>query len=271
LALYSNTLEIIRKYLASTVGDLNYGQAGTTGATTQKIYAPFLWKANDYYNNNQYEVYVYAGTNIGVTKRVTDWVLSTYLATVHSVYDNACDATSYLEMSRIFTEDDKRKAINLAIESIAGKYLVDLKDETTITLVADTYEYALPTSFLYLTKVTTEKVAAGGVFDASDAIDSRDWSIIKSYPPKLKLHEDHYSISAGKDLRLEGQGTQAIVDDDTDVIVIPPDWLVQKAITFLPQSKIQSNKLDATYRQALLLSASEPMVAPDPRTQRIIE
>ncbi len=180
MALYSNTLATIRHYLSNSMSDLIYGNAGTTGATTTKIYAPFLWQADDYYNNHKYEAYVYAGTNIGVTKRVTDWVLSTFLLTIHSVYAAACDATSYVELHRIFTEDDYRKAINLAIESLAGKYLVDIKDETTIRLTSTTdnlsnivftYEYALPTSMLYLGNVVIEEALAGvkltGTVDAA--------------------------------------------------------------------------------------------------------
>jgi len=272
MALFSNSLAVIRHYLSGACGDLLFGQCGTTGATTQIIHAPFLWQPTDYYNDHKYEVYVYAGTNIGVTKRVTDWTLSTtHLLTVHSVYDAACDATSYVELHRIFSEDDYRKAINLAIESLAGKYLVDIIDDTTITLVADTYEYALPTSMLYLTKVTTEHDVAGDIFYDTDVVDTRDWSIIKAYPPYLKLRYGYYSITAGKDLRLEGQGTQPIVDDDTDVIYLPPDWLVAKAITMLPSNKIQSNQLDEVYRRALITSAREPRVYPNPRAQHIVE
>jgi len=72
-------------------------------------------------------------------------------------------------------------------------------------------------------------------------------------------------------LRLEGQGTQPIVDSDSDIIYLPPDWVVQKAITFLPQSKIQSNKLDNVFRQALIMSAREPRYAPNPSAKRIME
>ena len=270
MSLFSNTLAVIRQYLSSAVGDLLYGVCGTTGATTTKIYASFLSKADNFYSDNYYEVYVYAGTNIGVTKRVTGWDLATYLLTVHSAYSAACDATSYIELHHIFTENELRKAINLAIESIAGNYLVEIKDES-IVLVADTYEYALPLSMLYLHRVITEKTADGGVFDADDEIDPRSYTIIKSYPPKLKLHEDYYSITAGKDLRLEGSGAQPTVDDDTDVIYLPPDWLVQKAITFLPQNKIQSGKLDNTYRQALVISSREPRAWANPKAKRIVE
>lgn len=259
---------MLRHYLSNSVGDLIYGQAGVTGATTQKIYAPFLWQANDYYNNNFYEVYVYAGTNIGVTKRVTDWDLATYLLTVHSVYAAACDVTSYVELHHIFSEDDYRKAINLVIESLSDKYLIDKIDETT-TLVAATYEYTLPAGMLYVHKVTTENTADTGKFYDSNEIDSRDWDIIS--PRTLKLRYGSYGITAGKDLRIEGQGRQDKLTSDTDVCYLPPDWIVQKAITFLPQNKIQGNDLDATYRQAMIFSAREPRNHPNPRGRRVID
>ena len=249
------------------------GNCGTTGATTTKIYAPFLYQPNDYYKDHKFNVYVYAGTNIGVDKRITDWDLSTYLLTVHSAYAAACNATSYIELHKIFLVDELNKAINLAIESIAGKYLIDIKDETTV-LVADTYEYALPLSMLYIYRVITEKTTAGGVFDVSDEVDPREWSIIKSYPPKLKLHEDYYSITAGKDLRLEGQGTQPIVDDDTDIIYLPTDWVVAEAILNLPQNKIQSNELAGTYAQARLDAEYHRRTSgnfPHPRARSIVE
>jgi len=252
------------------MGDNVFGQCGVTGADTTHIYASFLHQANDYYNNNNYNVYVYKGTNIGVEKRVTDWVLADFLLTVHSAYAAACDATSYIELHHIFTEDEYRKAINLAIESLARKYLVDIKDES-ITLVASTYEYALSLSMLGIIRIITEKTAASDQFPAWAEIDPRNWDIIRSYPPKLKLHEGYYSVSAGKDLRIEGYGSQPIVDDDTDVIYLPPDWLVQKAITFLPQNKIQSGKLDEVYRRAILTTAREPVSKIDPRVRWVIE
>jgi hypothetical protein len=252
------------------VGDLEYGQCGTTDATTTKIHATFLHKADDYYNNHGYEAYVYAGTNIGEAALVKDWVNSSQLLEIFETLDAACDATSYVEIHRIFREHEYRKAINLAIESIAGNYLIEIIDDTT-TLVADTYEYALPLSMLYLYRVTTEHEVDGDAFYESDVIDPRDWSIIKAYPPYLKLDKDLYYITADKDLRLEGQAAQDIVDDDTDVINLPPDWLIQKAITFLPMNKIQSNNLDNTYRQALILSAKVPHAGSDPKAQRIVE
>ncbi len=265
----SNTLQVIRHYLSNSVGDLTYGNAGTTGATTTLIYAPFLWQADDYYNNHKYEAYVYLGTNIGVTKRVTDWVLSTFLLTVHSAYDNACDATSFVELHRIFTEDDYRKAINLAIGSLAnGTFVID-KTDATITLVADVYEYTVPAGFSHIHRITTEKTAGTGLFQERAVIDNRDWRLIS--PRKIKFHESHYGVTAGKDLRIEGQGKQEKLTSDASVCYIPMDWLVQKAITFLPMNKIQNNSLLDTYKAAIALSQKEPRRWPHHFAQRVVE
>jgi len=270
MALFSNVLSVVRQYLSAAVGDLIMGTAGSGTSTT--LVSTMLRQADDYYNNFKYRCYIYEGTNIGEEREVSDWTLTSpaNTLTLAPAYTAAIDNTSKYELHHIFTEAELRKAINLAIESLAGKYLVDLKDETT-ALVADTYEYALPTSFLYLYRVITEKTADGGVFPDSYEIDPRNWSIIKSYPPKLKLHESYYSVSADKKLRFEGHGTQPIVSADTNVIYLPPDWLVQKAITFLPQNKIQSAQLDNTYRQALAISSVMPRSYPDPRSRRVVE
>ena len=274
MALFSNTLPILRQALASAVGDLDYGQCGVTGATTTKIYAPFLWKADDYYNDHNYEVYVYAGTNIGVTKRITDWVLSTFLATVHSAYDAACDATSYIELSRIFTEEDKRKALNRVVEFMADKYMLDVVNVAT-TLSTNTYEYAMPTSipFEYVHRITRETTAAGGVF-ADVNIINPDWykfivvgtaSFVKFDEIKYKLPSAHNS----KDLRLEGQKRQLTLSSDTVTCYLPFDWMIQKAITYLPLDKIESNKLDKTLAAALSFVENVPLRGVYPNSKKV--
>lgn len=278
MALFSNTTAVIRHYLSSAVGDLVSGVCSTTGATTAIINAPFLYKPNDYYNNLHYEVYVYAGTNLGEARWVKDWTLTGNLLEIETpVYDNACDATSYIELHKIFTAAEYLKAINLGIESMAGNYLIDIKDETTITLSEDTYEYALPLSMLYLYRVIEEEEATGGEFWDSDEIDPRDYSIIKSYAPKLKLNKSYYSVGSGrdgKDLRLEGQGTQPIVDDDADVIYLPPNWLVAEAILRLPRNKIESNKLDDVFKHAEMDAIWYRLHArnwPHPKAKQVVE
>lgn len=272
MALYSNTLASIRQFLSSAVGDLIYGTADSGTANT--LVHSMLIKPNDYYNDHKYRGYIYSGPSIGEEREVTDSVLANTELTFTPVFTNAITNNSSYELHHIFYSDEYLKAINLAIENMADKYFVDIKDESTITLSADTYEYALPTSMLYLYRVITEKEAGGGIFRESDIIDPRAYSIIRSYPPKLKLCEGFYKITAGKDLRLEGQGAQPTVDDDTDIIYLPTDWLIAEAILNLPQSKIQSNKLSGVYQQAredVNFYRRTARNYPDPRAQRVVE
>ena len=116
-----------------------------------------------------------------------------------------------------------------------------------------------------------DETAGGGRFLTQDAIDTRNWDVIPSYAPKLKLNENTYSVNEDLYLRIEGQGSQDVVSADTDLIYLPPDWLVQKAITYLPQNKIQANHLDEVYRRALLISTREPHNPPNPFSKQVTE
>jgi len=228
-----------------------------------------LRKGDGYYNEHHYRCYIYGGTNIGEEREVSDWTLTSPAATLtfDPAFTTAIDVTSQYELHYIFTEDEYRKAINMAINALAGKYLI-AKTNASITLVDDIYEYTLPDGFEFIDRIITEDEEDSGIFYADDVIDSRDWGLIS--PRKLKLHESRYSITEDKDLKIEGQGRQETVNADSDVIYLPPDWLVAKAITMLPKNKIMSNKLDATYHQALLDASKEPSSWPNPTAQRVI-
>ena len=266
MSLYSNTLAVTRQYVSAAVGDLIL----STPSSASSVIAldTKLRKGDDYYNEHHYRGYCYEGTAIGQEREVSDFS-AVGTVTFAPAFSPALTTGDELEFHHIFTEDEYRKSINLSIDSLKdGKYLIDLSDET-IPLVADTYEYTLPTTMRYVHRIITEETAGGSVFNEADEIDPRDWRLISSR--KVKLDEDRYSVSAGKYLRIEGQSAQATVGSDTAIIALPSDWLVQKAITFLPKNKIESNKLDDTYRQALVLSAKEPRAWPNPRGRRVLE
>ena len=176
MALFSNTEKVLRQRLSRMVNDcvLATASAGTTATATLATTNPpqFLVKGDDYFNKGEYEVYAYSGTNIGVTAVADDWVKSTTVLTVKPTAASAYDTTSLLELHRVFYVVELRDAINQAIELYARKYLVDLDNTTTITLVetarndnADsyiyTYEYTLPTDALYIWRVTTEGSESG--------------------------------------------------------------------------------------------------------------
>uniref|UniRef100_A0A6M3KVG3 Uncharacterized protein n=1 Tax=viral metagenome TaxID=1070528 RepID=A0A6M3KVG3_9ZZZZ len=266
-----NSLAVVRQNLSGAVGDLIMGQANSGTSTT--LVDTMLRKPDDYYNEHHYRLYIYGGTNQGEEREISDWTLTSpaNTLTLAPAFTAAIGSGSYYELHYIFTEDEYRKAINMAIQTLADghKYVLDKIDISSITLAADVYEYALPSGMDFIHRITTEDTADSGEFEHDDEIDPRDWELIS--PRRLKLHESRYSITAGLDLRVEGQGAQATVDDDADDIELPLDWLVQKAITSLPKGKIQSSKLDTTYNQALALAAKEPRRWPNPHSRRVVE
>ena len=135
----------------------------TSGSTSTAVLATtdpplFLEQDNDYFNLQKYEVYCYEGTNIGQAVLASDWVKATHTLTIKPTQASAYGTSSKLELHRIFAASEYLNAINLAISLYARKYLLDLKDETTITLIQSltndgddiyTYEYSLPLS-LYI-------------------------------------------------------------------------------------------------------------------------
>jgi len=362
MALYSNVVKIVRQRIARLVDDLILATV-SSGSTSTAVLATtdpplFLEQDNDYFNLQKYEVYCYEGTNIGQAVLASAWVKADHTLTIKPTQTSAYGTSSKLELHRIFAASEYLNAINLAIALYARKYLLDTKDETTITLVQGltndgddiyTYEYNLPLNILYLQRVITEgyktgkkltgtisgaftlgeKVTGGtsgatgilsygpsggtyilvrevvgtfavgetatggtstktcssitaiadaevgdGKFEIGDTINSRDYTITKSYPPKIKLNEDYYTVIGDLRLRLEGQGSQAEVSADTDNIFLPPDEFCEIAVTYLPFSKIESNNLLNTFQQCLRTRErilARPVIFPYANSKRIIE
>jgi len=174
MALYSNYEYTIRQRLSRMMGDCvlcTVSAGSTTTATVATTNPPQSYaKADDFFNKLWFEVYCYSGTNNGVTRVASDW--DTYVLTVAPATTSEYDTTSLLELHNIFYVIELRDAINHAIDLYAKKYLVDLSDSTTITLTRTerndvsgsyipTYEYALPTTALYIHRVTTEGSVSG--------------------------------------------------------------------------------------------------------------
>lgn len=124
-----------------------------------------------------------------------------------------------------------------------------------------------------ITAVDNE-TAGDGKFPIENIVDSRDYTILKAYAPKIKFHEEHYSVVEDLRIKLEYQGSQAAVDSDTDNIFLPPHEFVEVAATFLPFSKIESNNLTAKFNQCLKTRdrvMARPPVHPYANSKSVIE
>jgi len=121
-----------------------------------------------------------------------------------------------------------------------------------------------------ITAVANEDVG-DGKFEDADEVDPRDYSILGAYPPKIKFHEDHYNVVGDLRIRLEGHGSQDAVTADTDAIYLPTDWVVWRAITHLPMSKLESGSLLNTFKLAMDNSRDVPFVAHHPNAKQVCE
>ena len=173
---FSNYDYTIRHRLSRMFDDciLATASAGSTTTLTLATANPgvFYNKPDDYFNNLHYEVYTYAGTNIGTSAVASDWVNDTHVLTVTPTAASAYGSTSKVELHRIFYTVELRDAMNQAINFYANKGYIKLQDETTISLTRTarndnsssyiyTYEYTMPTTFHYLGRVTTEDSEGG--------------------------------------------------------------------------------------------------------------
>uniref|UniRef100_A0A6M3INP4 Putative tail fiber protein n=2 Tax=viral metagenome TaxID=1070528 RepID=A0A6M3INP4_9ZZZZ len=107
-----------------------------------------------------------------------------------------------------------------------------------------------------------------------DTIDPRMWNVYKKYPsstPVLKLDSRYYSVIEDLYLRLNGHRKQPALTADTDICYLPSDWVIQKAITFLPMGKIQNNNLMDVYKVALARSERMPLNPPSPYSRQVMQ
>lgn len=146
------------------------------------------------------------------------------------------------------------EAINQSIDMIAEEALVWKVDEASVTLVADQYEYELPTSFMYLNRVT--QADSDGNFYDDQCIPTDQWSIVHAATPLLKLHtfpredktEKHYygaywaessAFVAGSLLRLEGLASPATLSTDAATCPVSPAFVCAQAAALLHGSRIE--------------------------------
>jgi len=176
MATYRNSLSQVRQWMASEIGDLVLGVVMTDGdnSTTCAVLSStsppqFFSKENDFFNLNWYESYCYAGTNIGTSQLVTDWATTDKL-TLSPAAAADFDNTSRLELHNVCYSNEYLNAINMVIEGLARRYLFGLVDETSTTLVEGTtnddetiytWEYNIPTNFMYIHRITIEDYTGG--------------------------------------------------------------------------------------------------------------
>lgn len=256
MALYSTTFSELIERVYRMVDDYESGTA-TGGSTTTIVDTTNRLEQDDYWNDLDAFVWIHSGNAAGDWRKVTDFANSTSTLTIPTASGAVAAADTY-SLHYKFKWDAVKKAINMAIDIVAGECLEYEVDESTITLVAGTYEYALPSNCLVLYGVTMAD--SGGDFDSEDRVSADEYRILKDvggaklhlirYPADLEfaghatqnLFADKFT--ATRKLRLEYLKRATALSALTDTTTIAPMFLTYQAAAILHSSKIRSDSND---------------------------
>jgi len=239
VAIFSNSRIVLRHLLSQLMNDLITGTVDASPASGNFVCAETDWERADDFFNDFVEMFCYSGTGVGTSGKPTNWVNSTHRLTFLPAA--TLTATDLVEMHRRFTVTEYNTAINYAIDMVANDALVDRVDET-IVLTAGTYQYDLPTQFLYIDGIWISDDNDDWVDEVP--LDPRYWRAIKKSTLKLEFIKNLYSPVTSRTVRIVGTASPSILDTDAEVSPIDPEYLIQAAKAFLHQSRIRSNAKD---------------------------
>lgn len=253
MGVYSKTQSQLRQSVAYSLDDIVTGTCLANSTNTVAL-CTTLVDANDYYND--WWMHIFAGINVGESRRVTDFVSATNI-TLAPAFTAALTANSQFELHNKFSIEQYNDAINRSIEVGKDEYLIDKKDET-LTLTTDVYEYALANlSMRYIHAIYLEDSTDANTYYVSSLIDNRCWDIIvNGTTPYLKFDDDTFPIGAAiasQKLRVLGQATQAVLSNNSDTCVLPPEFIIQQArAILLDQMKGYEQQADRAQAKALV-------------------
>jgi hypothetical protein len=222
------------------------GTPAATFSTSGFTCGTLALEDSDYYND--WWLRFYLGTHKDTTRRVTAFTTTTGAVVFSPVVTGAVDATDLFELHRDFSPEEINNAINLAIQMIETEYLEE-KSDATLAVIANTYEYAVPTGFAWIDEIYQEQSNAD-LYSSSDLIDRRFWKIIDKAGTKYIWFESAYitgvgdpysqtfGLTTGRNLRLVGQGKPSTLTLDAETTNVPMAYLVQQTKALLHQQRI---------------------------------
>jgi len=263
MAIYSDTRQEIRHYVARLCNDLLLGTVASPASGTF-VCTLAGWEKPDDYFNDWVEMFCYAGTGIATKGNPTDWDNTSHTLTFLPVA--TLTAGDSVEMHQRFMVNEYNDFINLTIEMVAKEALIN-KVDTSIDLVSDTYAYDLPTAFLYVDKVEMES-GTTDVYNLELPIDRRYWRVVRAATQKLEFVKELWSPTDGRELRVTGLASPAILSSDSTECPINPTFIAYQAAALLHQSRIRAGEMDSEWhsQQMTLCQAMADKERPNIRT-----
>jgi hypothetical protein len=229
-------LSTLCKNLVTLIGEPITGTPSGTYTTTGFDCAGLGGYDNDYFND--WWGRFYEATNKDKTFLVTDFVTSTG----HFTFTPAATLVDALDLFYLvpppFKPEDLITAINMAISQMEDFALQD-KVDATLETVASTYEYTIPSGFVYISDIYLESGTANRYSDSANRIDDRHWRILHGATPKLWFDNNYVSLTATRNLRLVGQQRQSQLTLDADTCAINQSAILYQAAANLHFSRIE--------------------------------
>jgi len=174
-------------------------------------------------------------------------------------------AGTVYEIHRRFSAEMYTSMLMDAIWDAQGEAVLHNLDYQTLTWVLDTYEYAVPTNFRYITEVqlldsASEPVA---VFGGRSKTPLNTLRILPGVPRKLEFPR-WFSSTVGDTIRILGQGSQLADDEGLD----PDSGIVQVDASFvLYAAELALRRIQAGVRSPVGDAARQQI----PRLEGLVE
>ncbi len=240
MAIFNYTRQQLRHLTASLVNDLITGTVVSPGSGTF-VCTQRDWEKPDDFFNDYIQVFCYYGTGVDTDGNPTDWLNSTHTLTFAPAA--TLTAGDLVEMHRTWTVSEMNDAVNHAIEMVAKEALVH-KVDTSLELATDTYQYTLPTQFLFVQSVEIESATADR-YDKESPIDPRYWRIVPASTIKLEFVSERWTPTNGRNLRVTGLASPSVLDTDGEECPINPAYISYQAAALLHQSRIRGTDVDS--------------------------
>ena len=145
-------------------------------------------------------------------------------------------------------------AIQVAHEVFPMDFFVDHTDEASVTLLTDTWEYALPETSSVSTFVTIHEVkresSTAGIFE--DIIPDHLWRVDYDGSGVWNLVFDRkLEIVPSRKIRIKGQKRYTTPSADGDVITLHNGWVIQYVLGLLHAAQGGSSSDMATWHQRM--------------------
>ncbi len=225
MAIYSDSRTTLRQELAKMVQDYLAGVADATTSTSSIVDADLTGYNNDHFNG--WEVFA-PDVTTPVASQVTDFVKSSGTLSIAPAITGMTSGKAWElhDPTNKFRVHEYHTAINRAIDALSRLILIDKVDET-LSLVASTYEYNIPSGFLAIDSIYMETSTAS-LFEARP-IDSWLWKVVNKATPVIVFNRDHWSPTASRDLRLIGQAKQATLSAESSTCALPTHFVLALA------------------------------------------